>query len=248
VPVLIDLRLKAPWTLRPDTEALHGLACALFEDDASEHLGQEKPFAIWPLAPAPPGGLHDWEWRAAWLPDDLLPAAAQAPDQLQYRHVTCTVTEAWHRRVTRAQLAARPPMSSAAMSFESPTYFSQNGNDQLLPDPRLITRSWWRHWNASLPEGSALAIKEETWRQTHRAIRLGEFNLRTDRRDSGYGDEQPGFTGSAILRIEGNATADVRAVFGTLVRFAEFCGTGAQTTHGFGATALGSARSRSGDG
>jgi CRISPR/Cas system endoribonuclease Cas6 (RAMP superfamily) len=28
----------------------------------------------------------------------------------------------------------------------------------------------------------------------------------------------------------------VRAAFGALARFAEYCGTGAQVTHGFGAT------------
>jgi hypothetical protein len=31
MPTLIEMRLKATWTVRPDTRKLHGLACALFE-------------------------------------------------------------------------------------------------------------------------------------------------------------------------------------------------------------------------
>jgi CRISPR/Cas system endoribonuclease Cas6 (RAMP superfamily) len=79
-------------------------------------------------------------------------------------------------------------------------------------------------------------IDDDVWRDSHRAIRLTEFDLRTERRDSGRGHERAGFTGFATLRVAKEAPGQVRSVFGTLVRFAEFCGTGAQTTHGFGAT------------
>jgi CRISPR/Cas system endoribonuclease Cas6 (RAMP superfamily) len=47
-----------------------------------------------------------------------------------------------------------------------------------------------------------------------------------------------GFAGTAALRLPGTAPAAARRVFGTLVRFANYCGTGAQTTHGFGATTV----------
>jgi CRISPR-associated endoribonuclease Cas6 len=238
MPIVIELRLKTSWTVRPDTRQLHGLACALFEDEESEHLGHEKPFAVWPLSPAPDGVAHDWEWRAAWLPDRLPPATALAPNQLRLGHVTCTVTEATHRRVTHAQLAAGPPLNSADVWFRSPTYFSQNGTDLVLPDPRLIAGSWRRRWNASLPKGGPLAIEDDAWREAHRAIHLAGYDLHTEHRDSGRGHERAGFTGSATLRVGKNTPTAVRSVFGTLVRFAEFCGTGAQTTHGFGATAV----------
>jgi CRISPR-associated endoribonuclease Cas6 len=134
------------------------------------------------------------------------------------------------------------------VTFRSPTYFSQNGSDVVVPDPRLITGSWRRRWNASLPEGDSLAIDEQTWRGVLRTIRIAEFNLKTERRDSGRGREQAGFTGEATLRVANDAPAMARGVFGTLVRFAEFCGTGAQTTHGFGATAMSDGLSGSGDG
>jgi hypothetical protein len=70
MPTLIEIRLKATWTVRPDTRQLHGLACALFEADGAEHAGQDKPFAVWPLSPVSDSGLGEWVLRAAWLPDD----------------------------------------------------------------------------------------------------------------------------------------------------------------------------------
>lgn len=51
MPVMTELRLKASWPAQPSTRQLHGLACALFEGDGAAHLGQEKPFAVWPLSP-----------------------------------------------------------------------------------------------------------------------------------------------------------------------------------------------------
>lgn len=49
MPALIEIRLKAMWTVRPDTRKLYGLACALFEQPGTEHWAQEKSFAVSPL-------------------------------------------------------------------------------------------------------------------------------------------------------------------------------------------------------
>jgi hypothetical protein len=49
VPTLIEMRLKATWTVRLGTRTLHALACALFEGEAigaSEHTGQDKPWTV----------------------------------------------------------------------------------------------------------------------------------------------------------------------------------------------------------
>ena len=238
MPIMIELQLKASWQVRPDTRQLHGLACALFEGQASDHHGHEKPFSVWPVVPALADSVHDWEWRAAWLLDELPPATALAPGQLRLGHVDCTVTETRHRNVSHAQLAAGARPEAVTVAFCSPTYFSQNGSSVVLPDPRLIVGSWRRRWNASLPRGDALLIDEDVWRQAHQAIRMVEFDLRTEQRDSGRGYERAGFTGSLTLRVATGTPAEVRGVVGTLARFAEFCGTGAQTTHGFGATVL----------
>jgi hypothetical protein len=242
MPTLIEMRLKATWAVRPDTRQLHGLACALFEGESAGHLGQDKPFTVWPLSPAPGGAPDEWTWRAAWLPDGLPPESALAADHLRVGHVACVVTETTQRRVTHAQLAARPSLESTAVMFGSPTYFSQNGTDVLLPDPRLIVGSWRRRWNASLPDGDPLTVGDDAWQGTHRALQLAAFDLRTERRDSGRGHDRTGFTGSVTLRLSRGAPVAASAVLGKLACFAEYCGTGAQTTHGFGATMMSAAR------
>jgi CRISPR-associated endoribonuclease Cas6 len=238
MPTLIEMRLKAAWTVRPVTRQLHGLACSLFEGDSTEHLGQEKYFAVWPLHPAPGDATDEWIWRAAWLPDDPTPTGAVTADALRVGHVNCSVTASTQRRVTHARLAAGPALSAITVTFASPTYFSENGTDVVLPDPRLIIGSWRRRWNSSLAGTDSPAVGDEAWREVHRSIRLAAFDLRTTSHDTGYGRDRAGFTGSATLRLTGSATPAARAVLGTLARFAEYCGTGAQTTHGFGATTV----------
>ena len=119
------------------------------------------------------------------------------------------------------------------------------GEHIVLPDPRLIVGSWRRRWNSSLPDGDPLNVDDDAWQVTHRALQLAAFDLRTERRDSGRGRDRTGFTGSVTLRLARGTSAVASGVFGTLARFAEYCGTGAQTTHGFGATMVSAARGSS---
>lgn len=238
MPTLIELRLKANWTVRPDTRQLHGLACALFESEGADHSGPNKPFAVSPLRPAPDGPVGEWHWRAAWLPDTIPPAPAVAADTLRVGHVSCTVIESTQRRAAHAALAVGPPVAGAAVTFTSPTYFSQNGVDTVTPDPRLIVGSWRRRWDASLPDGDPLAIADDEWTVTHRLLTLAAFDLHTESRNTGHGRDRLGFTGTATLRLPRTAPLAARKLLGTLSRFAQYCGTGAQTTHGFGATTL----------
>jgi hypothetical protein len=240
LPTLIEMRLKATWAVRPDTRQLHGLACALFEAGATGHLGQDKQFTVQPLQSVP-GTPGEWTLRAAWLPDTPAPAGVSTADELRVGHVRCLVTESTQRRVTHAALAAGRGLNAVTVSFTSPTYFSQNGVACLVPDPRLVAGSWRRRWNASLPGDDPLAITDEPWHAFHRALGLASFELRTDSRDSGHSREQAGFTGTAAFGLARSAPEASRKILATLARFAEYCGTGAQTTHGFGATALAAA-------
>ena len=234
MPTIIEMRLKATWAVRPNTRQLHGLACALFESEATDHEGQHKPFTVWPIRPAEPSGA--WEWRAAWLPDGPPPTAVLTADALRVGHVSCAVEETRQRRTSHAALASSPPLTAATVTFASPTYFSQNGTDTVTPDPRLIAGSWCRKWNASLPAGDPLSISDDDWTATNRLLTMAAFDLRTESRDTGHGRDRTGFTGTATIRLPGNASATTRKIFATLARFAEYCGTGAQVTHGFGAT------------
>jgi CRISPR/Cas system endoribonuclease Cas6 (RAMP superfamily) len=127
------------------------------------------------------------------------------------------------------------------VSFGFPVYFFQNGTDVLVPDPRLIVGSWRRRWNTSLPDAYALWISDEAWRDAHRLMELA-VDLRTDAKESGYGRPRAGFTGSVTLRTAWGAPAAVRGMLATLARFAEYSGTGAQVTHGFGVTTMAGSR------
>jgi CRISPR-associated endoribonuclease Cas6 len=239
VPAIIELQLHAERPLDATTKQLHGLACAVFEGPHSDaHSGPEKPFTVWPIAPVREEPGTGWLLRTAWLRARLPQAVLSAYGQLRLGHVTCTVTDVAYRPATHAELAAGAPLHAARIGFLSPTYFSQNGTDVVVPDPRLIAGSWRRRWNASLPDADPLRIDDEAWREINRAVRLTAFDLRTERMDSGRGRDRPGFTGSATLRLDKEAPDAVKSAFSTLARFAEFCGTGAQTTHGFGATTM----------
>jgi len=170
----------------------------------------------------------------ARLPQTVLAAYGK----LRLGHVTCAVTDVAYRPATHLELASGPPLAAIRLTFRSPTYFSQNGTDVVVPEPRLIVGSWRRRWNASLPEGDPLGIDDDAWREIHHALRMTAFDLRTKRMDSGRGHNRAGFTGSATLGLDKNTPLTVHSLFGALARFAEFCGTGAQTTHGFGATSV----------
>ena len=102
----------------------------------------------------------------------------------------------------------------------------------------MIVGSWRRHWNSSLPDVYPLAIGDDEWAAAHRLLALTKLNLRTEQRDTGHGRDQEGFTGTATVYLARNAPASARKILGALARFAEYCGTGAQVTHGFGATTL----------
>jgi CRISPR-associated endoribonuclease Cas6 len=234
MPVIVEMRLRADRAgYVPTTVQLHGLACALFEGEYSvNHDDQDKPFSVWPLIPVPDG----WLLRAAWLPGGFPQSVLAACGQVRIGPKACTVTDLALRPVPFAELAGGPPCGGVRLDFRSPAYFSRNGSRVVTPDPRLIVGSWRRRWNACADPG--LAIDDDQWRAVSQSLRLTEFDLRTRRRDTGYGRQQQGFTGTATLHLDNAAPPGVRTAFAALARFAEFSGTGAQTTHGFGATAV----------
>jgi hypothetical protein len=241
MPALIELRLKATWTVRPDTKSLHGLACALFEGaDVSqgEHIAQDKPWTVAPLQPVSDGTPDEWTLRASWLLDTAPPLSRVGIESIRVGHTACVVMETSERRVTHATIASTRPLRSVKVRFTSPTYFSRSGEDVTTPDPRLVVGSWRRRWNASLPDDSSLAIDDEDWQSLSRALGMGAFDLHTELRDSGHGKDRTGFVGEATLVLARNAEPPARKLLSVLASFATFSGTGAQTTHAFGATAL----------
>jgi CRISPR-associated endoribonuclease Cas6 len=232
MPAIVELRLRPDRPVEPTTRQLHGLACALFEGSANaEHEGREKPFSVWPLREVPDG----WLLRTAWLPPGFPQGVLASVGQVRLGPAVCTVTDMALRPVTHAELAAVPAIDGIRLTLLSPAYFSQNGAHVAEADPRLIAGSWRRRWNASLPSGSGLAVDAPLWRDIHLALHVAGSGLHTETSDTGY-RPQAGLVGTATVRLETGAPPEVRRAFGTLARFAEYCGTGAQVTHGFGAT------------
>lgn len=236
MPVIIELRLLPGRPVQPTTRQLHGLACALFEGPMGApgeaiHASQEKPFSVWPLREVPGG----WLLRGAWLPHGFPHGVLASCGQVRLGPATCTVTDIAFRPATHADLASVPLVDGARLTLQSPAYFSRSGSYVAQADPRLIVGSWRRRWNASLPAGDELTVSDELFRDIHLALHVTGSGLRTESRDNGY-LSLPGLTGTATLRMESGASPAVRRGFATLARFSEYSGTGAQVTHGFGAT------------
>jgi CRISPR-associated endoribonuclease Cas6 len=236
MPAIIELRLHPSRPLEPTTRQLHGLACALFEGPLGAlgdaiHASQEKPFSVWPLRKVPGG----WLLRAAWLPSGFPHGTLTACGRLRLGPVTCTVTDLAVRPAAHADLADVPLVDGARLTLHSPAYFSRSGSQAADADPRLIVGSWRRRWNASLPAGHRLAVSDQLFRDIHLALHVTGTGLRTESRDNGY-LSRPGLIGTATLRLEAGASPTTRRGFAALARFAEYAGTGAQVTHGFGAT------------
>jgi CRISPR-associated endoribonuclease Cas6 len=142
------------------------------------------------------------------------------------------------REAGHGELAGGPALRAVTFAFRSPVFFSRNGVDDLTPDPRLILGSYRRRWNGSLGTGHLLAIDDDLWRDTHQHVWLTGYDLATCAVDAGRGRKRAGFAGTATLHLDRGTPRAALSVFSTLARFAPFCGTGAQTTHGFGATEI----------
>ena len=231
------------------------------DDDAGRFReGIRRQFARVIQVPGPVEAGRGWEWpldgdTRQWdaKADDLVRAFRvlridetrdEAPGPVGvFLWAYWAVAMAFGMRVTAADrghpesfaaLAEGPASNGCRLDFRSPVYFSQNASRVVTPGPRLVAGSWRRRWNTYADKD--LAIPDEDWHAISRSLRLTEFDLRTQARDNGYGQGRQGFTGTATLRLDTVVSPEARAQFTALARFAEYSGTGAQTTHAFGAT------------
>lgn len=125
---------------------------------------------------------------------------------------------------------------SVRVCFDSPTFFSlgrRSGHQQygLLPVPELVVHSWHRAWQSAGGKADnfldvpalrdRIALRDVRSLQTQ--VVRGEKTALT------------GFTGCATYAWVGAEASGSRLLV-ALARFAEYCGTGAKTGHGFGRT------------
>jgi CRISPR-associated endoribonuclease Cas6 len=233
VKVLV-FRLRSEEGCAIDARKLHGLACNLFEGNGG-HRSQVKPFAVWPLSREAKDRDETMTLRCTWLRDSALPFDPAALSTVRLGARMCSVVGYECHEESFDSLAKRPAVADAVLTFLSPVFFAANGRRSILPDPRLILGGYRRRWNEALPPDSPYWIEDELWMATHRATELHSYDLRTVKRDGGHGHEVSGFVGMVRLRV---LSDEVKETFGRLVRFASYCGTGARTTYGFGATTV----------
>ncbi|WP_157977397.1 CRISPR system precrRNA processing endoribonuclease RAMP protein Cas6 [Streptomyces triticisoli] len=233
MPAALTLHLRTIRAWNPDTRQLHGLACALFEGDDADHTAQQKLFTVQQPTAQSPTALR---LRATWYGARAVPGTALEPRLLRLGNTRCQVIRTELRTESFAALAAAGPTTRATLTFRSPTYFQRSGEPDLTPDPALILGSHRRSWNTGVGPDSPLHIDDTAWQDLQGALRIDHLNLTTTTRDSGYDRLRTGFTGTITLRLARTTPPHTAHLLATLTRFAPYAGTGAGTTHGFGAT------------
>jgi CRISPR-associated endoribonuclease Cas6 len=229
----------------------HGLLLQILRSVSSEasaalhDANTRKPFALSPLTidvrsdSVAEAVLVVNVWDVAL--SELLRAALEAALDLRVTvggaaAVIVDVTTEPPVRLDALAPTSAPP--SVRVRFESPTFFSLGrrfGHQQygLLPIPELVTYSWLRAWQSAggpVPASfDALALKE-------RVALWGVHGLRTQV-VRGEKTALTGFTGEALYAWVGEEPWG-SGFLTTLARFAEYCGTGAKTGHGFGRTRI----------
>ena len=129
-------------------------------------------------------------------------------------------------------LLAAPPAQRIELYFASPTAFSSQGRDILLPETKRILESWSRKWTAwGGPELMPLANIDAMAAD----ILVDSYQLQTSIHGHGRARNR-GFSGSLNWMLSAGSVLEVRCAVATLAGFANFCGTGAKTNFGFGQT------------
>jgi CRISPR-associated endoribonuclease Cas6 len=220
----------------PTPAQVHGLACALLDREPTDHNAPEKPWAVWPVDVE--AGQRRASWKLHWLRDDNSAPTGRmdvgARVRLGNRRFTL------HRvcpTMTQYAALADRTATRADLWFQSPTYFSRNGRFYPLPDPVLLFRGLAAKWNARQADAS-MSLPDDLLSQLTSAVAISACELATTRIAVGVGEpaaERPAFTGWARFAVPRRADEAVRRAFAALVRFAEFSGIGAMTTHGLGA-------------
>src|SRR5207244_3156939 len=108
--------------------------------------------------------------------------------------VPIEVMQVAEERATYDELSGLGPLWECDFEFLSPTYFSRNGRDYLLPDPELIVHRLVDRWNDHVPDGP-LAVDDGMARGLASRIILKSHQLRTVRTQGHGGHCGSGFVG-----------------------------------------------------
>ena len=109
-----------------------------------------------------------------------------------------------------------------------------------LPDPELAFTSWWHKWNCMMDYLRRERIPEAL-RDYLPLLAVARMAGRTERVLLDGSRPFIGFVGEISVKLLAPAAmpAELRARLRALARFAEYCGTGAETLRGMGQTRVG---------
>lgn len=208
----------------------HGLACSLLATH-NDGSGPSK-MAVWPTRVDPVDGASV-VFRVNWLPDDApAPIQVERGSQVRLGNARFTLRSIRSTRAPFARLAAQQPVREARLVFETPTYFSRNGRDYVLPDPDLVFGSVLRRWNAFTPQ--PLRIERELSDELLSSLVVKSVTqLTTVDVEAAHGSVRSGFVGDVTFATR-SRSADIQSRFAALAAAADYLGVGAQTTRGFG--------------
>lgn len=240
MPQLVTFKLRTRGTPSGMLGHVHGLACRLLESPDADHRANDRPFAVWPLLRAEESRDDKLLLRVAWLDDERQPAGDSTSLHLGGSPIRLAGSDVL--TMPYAALALGGPLRSAFFEWHSATYFSRNDRDLPLPDPVVAVRGWARRWNLFQPPSSPVVMDTVLVSEVLSAVIVTDPCIRPDALQYGVNKQtskplvQHGFKGTARFALGSRAGGAAAEAFGTLARFAEYSGTGAQTTYGFGAT------------
>ncbi|NEZ58578.1 CRISPR system precrRNA processing endoribonuclease RAMP protein Cas6 [Adonisia turfae] len=122
------------------------------------------------------------------------------------------------------------PERQLALSFLSPTAFSQNRTYLPLPVPTLLFRSWLERWNHFSP---VYLGGDELISYLGEAVALSRHRIQTQSFPI-YKGNVSGFVGTATLSILYRSDPLLAQVANLLVHYGQFAGSGIKTRLGMG--------------
>jgi CRISPR-associated endoribonuclease Cas6 len=213
-------------TVRP--EYLHAVVSGWFEDDATAHRADAKPYTVSPAHPAETGTAVQISLLNDTCIDRLHSAAAPgARIRLGSARTWITHPPQPLEAVTWDELCGTSNTNTAwCLRFVTPTTFRRGNNFTPSPSLRAILGSLRRSWQLAPIGVTPVQVQltpEPVWLTdidvASHVVKINGFTV-------------SGFTGR--LRFACDAGPHVAAAVDQLVRLAPYAGVGAYTTRGFG--------------
>ena len=204
---------------------------------------QPKPYAVSPLW-STPGRARSLFFDVSVLVDSLADPIAEGARReeamrLGHQHYRLDRDIEIHDAVTYADIVAQAPPRASRFPIRLLTPTAHHARNAcrkaiVLPAPENYYGSWLNRWNICAPIG----IDERLLATVDSHVAIADCAGRTQHVELDRGRSFIGFVGEVsfeVLRPHLLAAGEMAAL-AALARFAGYCGTGVETTHGMGQT------------